>query len=208
MLFSVYPEGPAPKRGANPLLIVLGICGGCVLLGVLATVALGFFSVRMGSKYLGAFEAQDTAATTFLTYLRDKKYDDAHRMMSPEAQQSFPVDTLTQLAQGAEKKLGKMQSWTQSEEAPDMQGGSSSKSMVIKHTYSVTYAKGKAVATFSFHSADPMNPGSVISDFDLQSDKSGTKEDSSEGSDSNGKNGQNGKDGQNGKSGENGKDGQ
>lgn len=182
-MFSVYPQGPPARRGTNPIVFVLLGCGGCALLALLAFMALGYFFFRTGEKYLNAFEKQSQEMTAFLSDVQKHDYAAAVARMSPEGQQALSVETLKQLAEGAEKRLGKMKSWKAQQESTDAQGQQTE--FIFSHRFLVTYEKGKALAIFSFRSKDPFNPSIVISDFDLKSAESepGDSNESGEGTD-------------------------
>src|SRR5262249_15399436 len=105
MLLSVYPAPPPPKRGANPLLIVLGVCGGCCLLGIIALVAIGIFGVNKAKQ-------MDKSASLFLADLRDHKYAEARALLSPDGQAGLSESDLKAQEEQLEANLGPLKSWT------------------------------------------------------------------------------------------------
>src|SRR5437868_2976577 len=108
MLFAAYtpPSGysPAPpRRSTNPVLIVLGVCGGCALLAVIAVVVFGFW---VNAK-AGPFLKRTITAAQLSTDLQMHKYNNATKLLAPEAQQTYSAETLRKKIESLEKKYGR-----------------------------------------------------------------------------------------------------
>jgi hypothetical protein len=108
MLFAAYPSpsgyAPPPKRSANPLLIVLGVCGGCALVAVVATV-IGFVFLK---NKAGAFLGRTIVAAQFAAMLQGHQYDRAETFLAPQEQQTWPVDALRKKLSALEAKNGSL----------------------------------------------------------------------------------------------------
>jgi hypothetical protein len=174
MLFTVYPQGPPPRSGPNWLLIILGGCGGCAVLVVLATVLLGFWGIRVVQRFSKDFEAQKLSTDAFLTNLQQHRYNDAWSAMTQEGRQAMPVEKLREIAETAEKRLGPMQSWGGAESvnaSNDFETGTQTgarRELVVTYRRAVNYKKGKMNAVFTFRGKDALHPETAISEFALR----------------------------------------
>jgi hypothetical protein len=108
MLFAAYPGptgyAPPPKKSANPALIVLGVCGGCILLLVIGGVIGGLYI----NHAAGPFIQRTISAAKFTTNLKLQKYADAEQSLSPQIQQEYNADALQKKVAALEKKYGPM----------------------------------------------------------------------------------------------------
>ena len=156
MLFATY-GAPAPPRGKNPVVIILGVCGGCVLLVVIGFVVMGVIGANMFKNVIGGTVQMTKSMPSFLNDVKAHQYSAAASLVDPSAQATLTEAKIKSIEEGIEKKLGKLQSFPTSFSgqtvnkiaAPgDMPGSPSMVEYV--YTYPLTYQKGNATATFKF----------------------------------------------------------
>lgn len=155
MLFATY-GAPAPPRGKNPLLIVLGVCGGCVLLVIIGVVVMGAIGVNMLKGVTSGAMDMVKNMPAFLSDLKAHDYTSAEALVDPAAQDKLTADKLKSMEESMEKKLGPMESFgtrpIQKSQNQVSAPGSNGQPTTIEQFYTmpVKYKKGNATATFKF----------------------------------------------------------
>ena len=105
MIFSTY-GAPSPPRGKNPLVIILGVCGGCVLIVVIAVVVMGVMGANAFKGIIGgAMEGPETTRK-FVTAIESHDYTTAAAQVAPSAQATFTEAKIKAEVEKVEKKLG------------------------------------------------------------------------------------------------------
>lgn len=156
MLFATY-GAPSPPRGKNPLLIVLGVCGGCVLLVIIGVVVMAVLGVNMFKGIAtGAVEMTKTMPA-FLADLKAHDYNGCESLVDPSAKSTLTASKIRSMEEGVEKKLGKLKSYPtrpsdQGTKQISSPGDPSARASIVEYiyTYPLTYEKGSATATFKF----------------------------------------------------------
>jgi len=157
-------------RQKNPLLIVLGACGGCLLVGIIA------FAVVIGigwNKSKGAFNGIVGMAASMPVFLKDlkvKNYNGAAALIEPASQERLSSAKIQKLEETVEKKYGPLKSYSQQPNyRTSSQPGTESGQISVEYDYDyvMTYEKGTATATFRFVIPDLRHPSGKITDFTL-----------------------------------------
>ena len=156
MHFATY-GAPSPPRGKNPLVIILGVCGGCVLLVIIGVVIFGVVIGNAVKGVVGGAVAMTKTMPQFLSDLKSHNYSAAANLVDPSAQNRLTEDKIRAMEEAVEKKLGKMKSYPASFSGQSVNkvaapGDSPASPSIVEYvyTYPVTYEKGAAVATFKF----------------------------------------------------------
>ncbi len=161
-------------RQKNPLLIVLSVCGGCLLIGIVAVVVLGALGINKGKGFATGIMSMVQDMPTFLKDLKSTDYAGAASLMDPSVRQKFTAEKIQHMEEAVEKKLGRMQSYPKQFESQDQSTitdptrPGQMPAMVYTYKYNVIYEKGSATATFKFKMPDPLHPSGLISDFSLE----------------------------------------
>lgn len=164
------------QKNKNPLLIVLGVCGGCVLLGIIAVAILFAMGYNKSKNLVKGSIAMAQNMPIFLNDLKVKNYDGAESLVDPSAQSTLSAAKIQKIEEAVEKKLGPMQSYSQTASSSTnnttTNPGAPGKMPAIEYvfTYPITYKKGTATATFKFNSKDMMNPSGKVTEFTLEPD--------------------------------------
>ena len=169
---SVYQNsGPPARKGASPVVIGCSICGGIALIALIAVVGFSMFVFNKSKGIFAGVMQQQKQPALFLKAIKVHDYAAAENLMSPAGQQALPEDQLKKLCEDTEQKLGPLQSWSTSPSSSSSSNNSSPNktSLTMNYLYRVTYKKGKATATFSFTTKDPLKMTGMIDDFDLSS---------------------------------------
>ncbi|HLK56635.1 MAG TPA: DUF3887 domain-containing protein [Chthonomonadaceae bacterium] len=167
-----------PQRQSNPWLIVLGVCGGCALLGIIAVVVLGAIGINKSKDLIKGAQAMEVNMPKFLTDLKSKDYASAAALVDPSAQDKLSADKIQALEESVEKQLGALKSYppkptnTESTTIPDPSGKPTA-GAEWKFSYKLTYEKGTATATFAFKTTDVFHPSGLVTDFKIQPDNGG-----------------------------------
>ena len=173
---SVIPYNGSPTRKrASPLVIGLGICGGCGLVAVIIVVALGMWAVTKSKGIIGGIVQQREQPILFFKAIKVHDYAAAENLMSLEGQKALPEDQLKKLCEDTEHKLGPLQGWSSQPEIGSSSTDSTSyddstthKESFIKHRpYHIFYQRGIATATFSFTSNTHLTWSKMISNFNI-----------------------------------------
>jgi hypothetical protein len=156
MLFATY-GAPAPQKSSNPLVIVLGVCGGCVLLVIIGVVVMGVVTANAFKGVIGGTVAMTKTMPAFLEDLKNHDYSSAASLVDPSAQATLTESKIKSMEESVEKKLGKLQSYprqfsSQSQNTMTSPGNAGGKATMVEYvyTYPLTYEKGTATATFKF----------------------------------------------------------
>ena len=181
MLFATY-NAPAPPRQNNILLIVLGVCGGCCLLVVIAGAIFMFTIGNKVKKGFGAvggiFSGAMTMSKTmpvFLTHLKAHDYKSAAALVDTDYQTTLSADKIKAIEEKVEKTLGPLQSFPtsptgQTSNTSASPSGKELQSMEYVYTYQMTYKKGTATATFHFKAKDMSKFSGLVTDFKIEPD--------------------------------------
>lgn len=168
MLFASY-GAPAPPRGKNPLLIVLGVCGGCVVLVVIGGVIMVVAGAKMFKGIIsGAIETPQTTRK-FVTALQSHDWATAQAQVAPSAQSTITVEKIQAAEEQIEKKLGPVKPMSQFSTQPvtNTIPGPNGKPQYMEYVYNVPmrYEKGTATVSIHFRSDDlsSMNTSGDIS---------------------------------------------
>ena len=153
MLFASY-GAPEPSRGKNPLLIVLGVCGGCVVLVIIGVVVMGALAAKTFSGLGTGIVKMTQTMPQFLGDLQTHNYRAAENLVDPSAQDTLTAAKIQSMEEAVEKKLGPLQSYpakfsSQAQNQIAGPGGQATKVEYV-YTYPLTYQKGTATATFKF----------------------------------------------------------
>lgn len=164
------------QQRKNPLLIVLGICGGCVLIGVIAVVIMGYMGYNKGKDLFSGTVQMATSMPKFMTDLQSKNYSAAASLADPAAPDALTASKLQKMEEAMEKKLGPMQGFSQQPSGQNQNTTTDPrtgqpKGMEFIYSYKVNYKKGTATATFDFKSEDYLHPSGRITSFKLEPDK-------------------------------------
>jgi len=110
MLFASYPSQgyTPPPRSTNPIVIVLGVCGGCAAIAIIAGIAVTMFSMKQ------PLFQRSMATGQFIAALTTHKYDAAESQLAAAAQASFPAEKLRKTEEGFEAQYGPYQRFSQS----------------------------------------------------------------------------------------------
>ena len=159
-------------RQKNPLLIVLGVCGGCVLIGIIVFAVLAAIGMKKGGGMISGIKDMVKNPPIFLADLKAHNYLGAAAMIDPETRKTISAEKLQHLEEAAEKKMGPLQSFPQTFDSQSTnqelsQSGELPTAEYI-YKYTLTYKKGTAVATFKFKSKDVMHMTGMITDFTLE----------------------------------------
>jgi hypothetical protein len=158
-----------PKK--NPLLIVLAVCGGCILLGIIIGV-IGFFAIaKKGGPMINGMGTMIKTMPTFILDLKSKNYGGAASLVDPAVSNDLSAEKIQQMEEAVEKKLGPMQSFSPnpvpltSNPQTDASG-----SMVFEYVYqyTLTYQKGTAKANLKFFLKNSSQGGGLVSGFTLE----------------------------------------
>jgi len=156
MLFATY-GAPAPQKSSNPLVIILGVCGGCVLLVVIGVVVMGVIGVNAFKGVTGGIVTMTKTMPEFLGDLKSHNYSGAASLVDPSAQSNLSESKIKAMEESVEKKLGKLESYprqfsSQSQNTMTTPGSGGGKATMVEYvyTYPLTYEKGTATATFKF----------------------------------------------------------
>ena len=178
MLFATYGAPPNQPRQTNPLLIVLGVCGGCALLVVIGFVALGVWGVNATKGLMGGAIQMPQTAKSFVTALEGHNYAKCASLVDPTAQSTLTADKIKSMEEQVESKLGPIQTSNFSPTSPmtNTIPGPSGKPQYIEYIYQVPlqYKKGSGTLTLRFRSADLGN-GQDISKMKLSGKVTGMK---------------------------------
>ena len=109
MLFASY-GAPAPPRGKNPLLIVLGVCGGCVVLVIIGVVIMGALAAKTFSGLGQGIVKMTQTMPQFLGDLQTHNYSAAEGLVDPSAQDTLTAGKIKSMEEAVETKLGPLQS--------------------------------------------------------------------------------------------------
>ncbi len=185
MLFAAY-GAPAPPRGKNPLLIVLGVCGGCVLLIVIGVVIMAVVIAPTVKGLAGGMVKMTQTMPAFLADLKSHDYKSAASLIDPSAQGRLTESKIRSMEESVEKKLGKMQSYGTAFSSTEQRkvsapGDTTGQISMVEYIYSypVTYQKGSATATFKFlfdasgaktGDLSKMKISGKVTDFSIQAD--------------------------------------
>jgi hypothetical protein len=156
MLFATY-GAPTPPRSTNPLVIILGVCGGCVLLVVIGVIVITVIGANALKNVTGGVVTMTKTMPEFLGDLKSHNYSGAANLVDPTAQATLTEAKIKSMEEAVEKKLGKLQSYprqfsSQSQNTKTSPGAAGGKATIIEYvyTYPLTYEKGTATATFKF----------------------------------------------------------
>lgn len=157
MLLATY-GAPSPPRGKNPLVIILGVCGGCVLIVVIAVVVMGVMGANMFKGIIGgAMQSQETTRK-FVSALESHDYSTASAQFGPSASGTYTSAKLKSMEEQIEKKLGPIQTATVSSYAPTTNTipGPNGKPQYMEYVYTVPlrFQKGNAMASIHYRSDD------------------------------------------------------
>jgi len=157
MLFATY-GAPSPPRGKNPLVIILGVCGGCVLLVVIGVVVMGWWTANAFKGIIaGAVEGPETTRK-FVTAIENHDYDTAAAQVDPSVQSTITAAKIKAAEEQVEKKLGAVQPARVTPTGPSSQQipGPNGKPKYMEYVYSipVRYEKGTATVSIHFRSND------------------------------------------------------
>lgn len=178
MLLSVYnAPPPAPQKSSNPMMIILGVCGGGCLLAIVVIGILAYMGYQKGKGLINGSIAMTQNMPKFLNDLKNHDYPAAASLVDPESQQTLTADKIKAMEEGVEAKLGPLQSISTSpsgssnNNSPGADG--QPKSMEFQYRYKLTYEKGKATAHFTFRTNDPLKLSGLVSDFKIEPDSGG-----------------------------------
>lgn len=171
MLFSVYPQGgypgggyppppPPPKKSSMP--VVLGVCGGCMVLAVIGMVVIGALGYKFGKSTV----QKSVNATLFLAYVKKHRYADAEQRIAPQVRDTYSAARLEEEFGKLEQQDGPLQSWNS---ASMSQINSDNTASPFKMTFTLQYQKGSALLTFTFTGlTGPQANDALIQRLDLQ----------------------------------------
>ena len=182
MLFATY-GAPSPPRGKNPLVIVLGVCGGCVLLVIIGVVIMGALAAKTFSGITAGAVTMTKTMPAFLAHLKAHNYKGAESLVDPSVQGTLSSDKIQSMEEAVEKKLGPLQSYPTrfTSQSTNQIAGPSGQATKVEYIYGypVTYKKGTATATFKFlfdasgaqgGDLSKMKLSGKVTDFKLQPD--------------------------------------
>jgi hypothetical protein len=156
MLFASY-GAPAPPRGKNPLVIILGVCGGCVLLIVIGVVIFGVFIGQKVGGIMGGAMRVPVTTQSFVRALESHNYTAAAALVDPSAKSTLNAATIKAMEDQAEKKLGPIQKVAYSPGQPMQKvvpgSNGALQSMELTYQIPLRFQKGDATATITFASA-------------------------------------------------------
>jgi hypothetical protein len=164
-----------PQRQSNPWLIVLGVCGGCALLGIIAVVVLGAIGYNKGKDLIQGAVAMQQNMPKFLADIKSKDYNSAAALVDPSAQDKLSAANIQTMEENVEKQLGALKSYpkqftSQNQSTSPDPTGKQVGGAEWQYGYSLTYEKGTATATFTFKTNDVLHPSGLITDFKIQPD--------------------------------------
>jgi hypothetical protein len=174
MLFAAFPSptgyAPPPRRNTNPLLIVLGVCGGCALIGVIALVIIGVVSFKQ------PFTQRIVATGQFMAAIKTHNYTAAETQLAGEARTNYPASKLQQIEDGLEQKYGPLENFLQAGVDMSDQHNPNSLSQI---SYNLRYQNGKSTITLNFN-GDGQQTGKITGlEWDTKGSSSGGNGDSS-----------------------------
>ena len=162
-----------PQRQTNPWMIVLGVCGGCALLGIIVAIIA---TLSLKGIVKGSMDMVQNAPK-FLTALKTHDYASAAALVDPASQATLNQEKIQSMETAVEKTLGSMKSFPQTfnnQQTSASPGGTGkAQSSDIIYSYTVTYEKGTATATFTYHISNPLQMSGLISNFKLVPDSGG-----------------------------------
>jgi hypothetical protein len=157
MLFATY-GAPSPPKGKNPLVIILGVCGGCVLLVIIGVVIMVFAGANMFKGIIGGAVQTPETTRKFVTAIENHDYTSAAAQVEPSAQGTFNAAKIRSVEEQVEKKLGPVQPGpvTPAGPASNTIPGPNGKPQYMEYVYSIPirYKKGTAIAAIHFRSDD------------------------------------------------------
>ena len=149
MLLATY-GAPTPPRGKSPLVIILGVCGGCVLLVVIAFAIMFVAGANMFKGIIGGAVQTPEATRKFLTAIETHDYTTAAAQIEPSARGTWTAAKIKAVEENLEKKLGPVQPTSMRQLAPASNTipGPNGKPQYMEYVYTVPmqYKKGTATA--------------------------------------------------------------
>jgi hypothetical protein len=139
MSFATIP-GPSgysapPRRNSNPILIILGVCGGCALVAVIAAVVLFVFVKQKAGSFLG----RSVNAAQFAVLLQKREFDRAESFLTPQAQQTYPVSVMRKKLDALEAKNGPLTGVAQ---VQNIQPGQTDPNQIKDLIYNLNFQNG------------------------------------------------------------------
>jgi hypothetical protein len=160
------------QQRKNPVLIVLGVCGGCLAIMRVGGIIMYF---TFGKTFKGAV-GMGMNMPKFMTAMKNHNYAEAESLVDPASQQTLTEAKLQKMEEAVEKQLGPLQSVPASQPAMEQSftpgPNGQPQGIVYTYHYTISYEKGTATATFKFKSDNVMNLSSLVHDFKLEADNS------------------------------------
>jgi hypothetical protein len=169
-----FERGTGMQQKKNPLLIVLAVCGGCVLVGIIIGVILVATVFRKGKGMFNGLANMSQNMPKFMMDLQSKNYSAAAALVDPSERVSLSAEKIQHMEEGVEKKLGPMQSFTQQPMPISTNSESSTPgvmpTIVYVYQYKLTYQKGTATADLKVKLQNNSQTSGYISGFTLEPD--------------------------------------
>jgi hypothetical protein len=177
MLFATY-GAPAPQKSSNPLVIILGVCGGCVLLVIIGVGVLVATGYNMTKGLIGGAVKMPQTASTFVKAIETHNYTKAASLVDPSSSATLSSDKIQAIVEQAEKKYGPIQQTQYLPSQPLQQTlpGPSGRPQFIEYAYHIplSFQKGSATGILKFRSED-MGSGQDVSKMKLSGNVTGFK---------------------------------
>jgi len=157
MLFATY-GAPSPPKNNNPLVIILSVCGGCVLL-----VGIGIFASVMWAKntFGGITQAILEIPKTsqrFATAVENHDWSTAADQVDPSAKGTITAAKIEAAEMAVEAKLGPVEPTAVEAptpvQSPVQKGSGQPKYLEYTCSIPVKYKKGSATLAIHFKSGD------------------------------------------------------
>jgi hypothetical protein len=159
------------QQKKNPLLIVLGVCGGCVLLSVIIGGILVATVFHKGKGMIAGFGNMTQNMPKFMTDLQSKNYSGAAALIDPSVRAKLSADKIQHMEEAVEKKLGPLQSFSQQPIPVNTETPPGEVTTVVyEYQYTLRYQKGTAEARLKFKLQNGPGASGFITGFTLEPD--------------------------------------
>jgi hypothetical protein len=174
VLLATY-GAPAP-RGNNPLVIILGVCGGCVLLLAIAVAVMVYAGYNMSKGLIGGAMKMPQTSLAFTKAIESHNYSRAAALVDPAYRSELPASKIQAIIEKEEHKLGPIQAsgFTPSAPLTNQIAGPNGRPQFIEYSYQIPlrFKNGSATGVLKFRSV-PMGAVPDISKMKLSGDVTG-----------------------------------
>jgi hypothetical protein len=167
------------QQKKNPVFLFLGVCGGCVLIGVIGVGVLGVVGYNKGKGVIDGAVNMANNMPAFLMNLKAKNYEGAAALVNTQVAPELTAEKIKKIEEAVEKKLGPLESFPEKPESEQHSSSASAdtktgaqKMPTLEYTwkYRLKYKKGMATATFKFYESDILHMSGKVTGFDIQAD--------------------------------------